>query len=133
MDLDKILREKGMTKAALAVKMGRSKQLMTTIGNNPRLETMEAIARALEMPVYRLLISDKELDELSSVNLELIYDIEEAMGLAKGELIQNPQKVREIADIVSKVELLLKLAPDTLFKSSEELERMLAERAISQA
>lgn len=133
MDLDKILREKGMTKAALAVKMGRSKQLMTTIGNNPRLETMEAIARALEMPVYRLLISDKELDELSSVNLELIYDIEEALGLAKGELIQSPQKVREIADIVSKVELLLKLAPDTLFKSSEVLERMLAERAISQA
>ena len=133
MDLDKILREKGMTKAALAVKMGRSKQLMTTIGNNPRLETMEAIARALEMPVYRLLISDKELDELSSVNLELIYDIEEAMGLAKGELIQSPQKVREIADIVSKVELLLKLAPDTLFKSSEVLERMLAERAIPQA
>ena len=133
MDLDKILREKGMTKAALAVKMGRSKQLMTTIGNNPRLETMEAIARALEMPVYRLLISDKELDELSSVNLELIYDIEEALGLAKGELIQNPQKVREIADIVSKVELLLKLSPDTLFKSSEELERMLAERATPQA
>lgn len=133
MDLDKILREKGMTKAALAVKMGRSKQLMTTIGNNPRLETMEAIARALEMPVYRLLISDKELDELSSVNLELIYDIEEALGLAKGELIQSPQKVREIADIVSKVELLLKLAPDTLFKSSEVLERMLAERATPQA
>ena len=133
MDLDKILREKGMTKAALAVKMGRSKQLMTTIGNNPRLETMEAIARALEMPVYRLLISDKELDELSSVNLELIYDIEEALGLAKGELIQSPQKVREIADTVSKVELLLKLAPDTLFKSSEVLERMLAERATPQA
>lgn len=125
-NLEEVLRKKKMTKAGLAAKMGKSKQLISTIADNPRLSTMEAIAEALDMPVYRLLISEKELDELSAVNLKTLNAVEEALGLSKGELIQDPQKTDIIAEVVGKVEKVLGLKPNSLFTSADTLDQMLA-------
>lgn len=63
MILDSILEEKNISKSALATMIGAQRQNMNSLLNNPKLSTLEKIANALNVPVWRLFVSEKELKE----------------------------------------------------------------------
>lgn len=56
--LDEILRTRGMRKSDLAEKLGISKQSLSSMTKNPSLSNMERIAKALEIPIWRLFRKD---------------------------------------------------------------------------
>lgn len=128
MDLAKILREHGMTQVELGRRLGKAKQTINSVAKNPTLSSLETIAQVLDIPVYRMFITEEELDKLSKINLDTIYDTEEALGIKKGSLINDPDCIRNIAEVIDKVERLLKLEPNTLFISGDTLGKRLARR-----
>lgn len=58
--IESILKEKGLTKAAFADLMGTSRQNVNSLLKNPTREKLEAIARALGVPVWQLFASPEE-------------------------------------------------------------------------
>ena len=54
MNIDRLLLEKNMTKAALADRIGIQRQNINALLNNPTEATIRRIANALEIPVARL-------------------------------------------------------------------------------
>ncbi len=59
--IESILKEKGLTKAAFADLMGTSRQNVNSLLKNPTREKLEAIARALGVPVWQLFASPEEV------------------------------------------------------------------------
>jgi lambda repressor-like predicted transcriptional regulator len=58
MNIDSLLKEKGMTKTMLAEKMGIRSQNVNVALKNPTEETMRKIATALEVEVWELFTSE---------------------------------------------------------------------------
>lgn len=56
--LDEILRARGMRKSDFAEKLGISKQSLSSMTKNPSLSNMERIAKALDIPMWRLFRKD---------------------------------------------------------------------------
>lgn len=59
--IESILKEKGLTKAAFAELMGTSRQNVNSLLKNPTREKLEAIANALEVPIWQLFASPEEV------------------------------------------------------------------------
>lgn len=59
--IESILKEKGLTKAAFADLMGTSRQNVNSLLKNPTREKLEAIAQALDVPVWQLFASPEEI------------------------------------------------------------------------
>ncbi len=59
--IESILKEKGLTKAAFADLMGTSRQNINSLLKNPTREKLEAIAQALNVPVWQLFASTEEV------------------------------------------------------------------------
>lgn len=60
MEIERILKEKGLSKAALANMIGAQRQNINNLLTNPKLSTLEKIADALELPVWQLLTPELE-------------------------------------------------------------------------
>ncbi len=61
MNIDSLLKEKGMTKTMLAEKMGIRSQNVNVALKNPTEETMRKIANALGVEVWELFTSEGEV------------------------------------------------------------------------
>lgn len=59
--IEMILKEKGLTKSAFADLMGTSRQNVNSLLKNPTREKLEAIAGALDIPVWQLFASQEEV------------------------------------------------------------------------
>lgn len=66
--IESILKEKGLTKAAFADRMGTSRQNVNSLLKNPTREKLEAIASALEVPIWQLFASPEEIVCISDSN-----------------------------------------------------------------
>lgn len=58
---ENIIKEKGYTLTSLAEKMGTSKQNLNGMLKSPSFPTLEKMAAALDVPIWRLFISEEEL------------------------------------------------------------------------
>ena len=58
--IEKLLKERGLTKAALAEKMGVKSQNVNSLLNNPTRATLEKIAIALDIPMWQLFATPEE-------------------------------------------------------------------------
>ena len=61
MNIDSLLKERGMTKTMLAEKMGIRSQNVNVALKNPTEETMKKIANALGVEVWQLFTSEEEI------------------------------------------------------------------------
>ena len=66
--IEYILKEKGLTKSAFADLMGTSRQNVNSLLKNPTKEKLEAIAKALDVPIWQLFTSPQEVKGLSCNN-----------------------------------------------------------------
>jgi len=64
--IEEILKERGLTKKAFGDLIGTSKQNVNALLKNPTLNKLEAIANALEIPIWQLFVSTNELSENKS-------------------------------------------------------------------
>lgn len=62
MEIERILKEKGLSKAALANMIGAQRQNINNLLTNPKLSTLEKIADALNVPVWQLLTPELEIN-----------------------------------------------------------------------
>lgn len=62
MEIERILKEKGLSKAALANMIGAQRQNINNLLTNPKLSTLEKIADALDVPVWQLLTPELEIN-----------------------------------------------------------------------
>ena len=60
MEIENILKQKGLTKTALAEMLDIKKQSINGLLKNPTLTTLERIAAALNVPVWQLLTPELE-------------------------------------------------------------------------
>lgn len=68
MNIDNLLKEKGMTKVMLAEKMGIRSQNVNVSLRNPTEETSRKIAEALDVPLWRLFLEeDSELEDPNTI------------------------------------------------------------------
>lgn len=58
--IESILKEKGLTKTAFADLMGTSRQNINSLLKNPTREKLEAIAQALNVPLWQLFATPEE-------------------------------------------------------------------------
>ena len=68
MNIDELLKEKGMTKAMLAEKMGIRSQNVNVSLRNPTEETMKKLADALGVEMWELFVSKEKLVEQQEQN-----------------------------------------------------------------
>lgn len=68
MNIDELLKEKGMTKAMLAEKMGIRSQNVNVSLRNPTEETMKKLADALGVEMWELFVSKGKLVEQQEQN-----------------------------------------------------------------
>ena len=61
--IEELIKEKGYTKASFAEKMGMKKQNVNAMLKNPTRETYEKIAMALNVPMWQLFASSKEVQD----------------------------------------------------------------------
>lgn len=59
--LDEILTRKNWSKAKLATEMGIPRQNLNSLLKNPTKSKMEAMAKALDVPIWELFVSSKEI------------------------------------------------------------------------
>ncbi|MBD5374348.1 MAG: helix-turn-helix transcriptional regulator [Bacteroides sp.] len=59
--IESILKERGLTKSAFADLMGTSRQNVNSLLKNPTREKLEAIAVALDVPMWQLFASQEEV------------------------------------------------------------------------
>ena len=64
--IETILKERGLTKSAFAELMGTSRQNVNSLLKNPTKEKLEAIAKALDVPVWQLFASPQEVEGMST-------------------------------------------------------------------
>lgn len=93
MNIETLLKEKGLTKSAFADLLGVPKQTINSLMKNPTLATLERFAAALDVPVR-----------------ELFAENEEAKGEELTALIQHKSdyykatSVDELKKIISQIE-----------------------------
>lgn len=63
LEIDNLLKDKRMTKTALAEKLGIKKQNINALLKNPTVETLQRLADALSVPIWRLFASADEIAE----------------------------------------------------------------------
>lgn len=63
MEIENILKAKGLTKSALADLLEIKKQSINGLLKNPTLVTMERIAKALNVEVWELFVNPNELNK----------------------------------------------------------------------
>ena len=63
MEIENILKDKGLTKTALADLLEVKKQSINGLLKNPTLITLERIAKALNVPVWELFVNPNELNK----------------------------------------------------------------------
>ena len=68
MNIDDLLKEKGLTKATLAEKMGIRSQNVNVSLRNPTEETMKKLADALGVEMWELFVSKDKLVEQKEQN-----------------------------------------------------------------
>lgn len=66
MNIDKLLEEKGITKAILAERMGILPQNVNANLKNPKEDTIRKIAIALEIPTWQLFASEEEIASIQT-------------------------------------------------------------------
>lgn len=59
--IESLLKEKGIRKVRLAEMLNTNKQNVNAMFRNPTLNTLEKIAKALEVPVWQLLVPPEEI------------------------------------------------------------------------
>lgn len=73
MNIDDLLKEKGLTKAMLAEKMGIRSQNVNVSLRNPTEETMKKLADALGVEMWELFVSkDKLVDQKEQIETDLV-------------------------------------------------------------
>lgn len=60
-NLESLLKEKGITKTAFSEMLGIKKQNLNSLTKNPTMETMRKFASALEVPMWQLFASKKDV------------------------------------------------------------------------
>lgn len=65
--IEEIIEEKGYNMTDFAKKMGMSRQNLYKILKSPSYPTLENIAKALEVPIWQLFASQKEVQEPHSI------------------------------------------------------------------
>ena len=60
-NLESLLKEKGITKTAFSEMLGIKKQNLNSLTKNPTMETMRKFATALEVPMWQLFASKKDV------------------------------------------------------------------------
>jgi len=68
MILDNLLEERKISKAALANMIGAQRQNINSLLSNPKLSTLEKVANALDIPMWRLFASESEVQKESGGN-----------------------------------------------------------------
>ena len=61
MNIEELLREKGLTKSAFAELIGVKKQNINNLLKNPTLETLEKFSKALNVEMWELFASKDEI------------------------------------------------------------------------
>ena len=61
MNIEELLREKGLTKSAFADLIGVKKQNINNLLKNPTLETLEKFSKALKVEMWELFASKDEI------------------------------------------------------------------------
>lgn len=97
--IEEILKERGLTKKAFGDLIGTSKQNVNALLKNPTLNKLEAIANALEIPIWQLFVSTNELSEnKSDATSDFIALIKQG-----GELY-SASSIAEARDVLDKLE-----------------------------
>lgn len=60
-NLELLLKEKGITKTMFSEMLGIKKQNLNSLTKNPTMETMRKFASALEVPMWQLFASKKDI------------------------------------------------------------------------
>lgn len=109
--LDEILRARGMRKSDLAEKLGICKQSLSSMTKNPSLSNMERIAKALEIPMWRLFRKDGADLDGSIITIEGVKYRLSVVGSEKpdmGNLFNNvTARLKELG--MTKKELSIKI------------------------
>lgn len=66
MIIEQILKDRGITKSAFAAMIGVTKQSINPMLQNPRLETLQKFADALDLPIWRLFATDEEISKTAN-------------------------------------------------------------------
>lgn len=67
-----ILKEKGITQQELADRLGVTRSaIVKTLAGNPSQETFERIANILDVPMWQLFASPKEVSNIKGNNIEI--------------------------------------------------------------
>lgn len=67
-----ILKEKGITQQELADRLGVTRSaIVKTLAGNPSQETLERIANLLDVPMWQLFASPKEVSNIKGNNIEI--------------------------------------------------------------
>ncbi|MCF2599832.1 helix-turn-helix transcriptional regulator [Phocaeicola barnesiae] len=67
-----ILKEKGITQQELADRLGVTRSaIVKTLAGNPSQETLERIANILDVPMWQLFASPKEVSNIKGNNIEI--------------------------------------------------------------
>ena len=67
-----ILKEKGITQQELADRLGVTRSaIVKTLAGNPSQETLERIANILDVPMWQLCASPKEVSNIKGNNIEI--------------------------------------------------------------
>lgn len=67
-----ILKEKGITQQELADRLGVTRSaIVKTLAGNPSQETLERIANILDIPMWQLFASPKEVSNIKGNNIEI--------------------------------------------------------------
>jgi transcriptional regulator with XRE-family HTH domain len=92
MNIDRILKQKGITKKALAENIGMSREnLHRILSGNPTLSNIEKIAAVLDIPLWQLFAEISE-----TVEGEIHYKGRSFYFKNEHELIQTLEKLRKI-------------------------------------
>ena len=63
MNIEELLQERGLTKSAFADLIGVKKQNINNLLKNPTLETLDKFAKALDVEMWELFKSKKDIEE----------------------------------------------------------------------
>ena len=96
--IESILKEKNLTKSAFADLMGTSRQNVNSLLKNPTREKLEAIAAALDVPVWQLFASPEEVCKTSNSNDFIAFIRNDGNNYTFNS-------IKELSDYVSKISM----------------------------
>lgn len=100
--LRELIKERGLSQSDLADKIGMSRSAVSFWMNSeyPPLDGIEKVCAVLEMPVYKFFMTDKDMEEITGVDLKWIDFLKAIKVLPEDIQVKIWSNIDQILEVV---------------------------------